>query len=43
MRIVHYVRICDTGAVSFPAHGTDRISDVVIVRPAFIELSTGVR
>jgi len=43
MRIVHYVRICDTGAISFPAHGADRISDVVIIHLAFIELSTGVR
>jgi len=43
MRIVQFVRMWDTGAISFPAHGADRVSDVVIIRPAYIKLSTGVR
>ena len=43
MQIVQLVRTCDAEPVPFPAHGADRIVDVVIVSSACIKLSSGLR
>ena len=38
-----YVYVCGIGAVPLPSHGADRISDVVIVRSAFLKISSRIR